>query len=148
MPKPPDTLKAVSRTPWGAQSWGWDGSAGSTWCQHPTTSCCTDSPKILPVPLGKQRDHAPHPHLMKRVQRMKITSPTMLGASHHVVSGWAASAEPVLFLSSSVGLQSWSGGAHSGVSICPQPHTPHPEQQAASLRMRCAYWGHWPGRTR
>lgn len=55
---------------------------------------------------------------------MKITSPTMLGASHHVVSGWAASAEPVLFLSSSVGLQSWSGGAHSGVSICPQPHAP------------------------
>lgn len=54
----PDTLKAVSRTLRGAQSWGRDGSAGSTWCQHPTTSCCTDSPKILPVPLGKQRDHA------------------------------------------------------------------------------------------
>lgn len=55
---------------------------------------------------------------------MKITSPTMLGASHHVVSGWAASAEPVLFRSSSVGLQSWSGGARRGVSACPQTHTP------------------------
>lgn len=41
---------------------------------------------------------------------MKIISPTMLGASHQVVSGWVAIAEPVLFLTSSVGLQVSAGG--------------------------------------
>lgn len=54
---------------------------------------------------------------MKRVQRMKMSSPTMLGASHQVVRGSGAMAEPVLFLSSSVGLQRRAGGHTGG-----QPH--------------------------
>lgn len=74
-------------------------------------------PKSHPMPLCsgqaegwcRPRGHEPGPHLMKRVQRMKIISPTMLGASHHVVSGSVAVAEPVLFLTSSVGLQVWAG---------------------------------------
>jgi len=53
---------------------------------------------------------------------MKIISPTMLGASHQVVSGWVAVAEPVLFLTSSVGLQLWAGGDTQGVQhLSPAP---------------------------
>lgn len=52
---------------------------------------------------------------MKRVQRMKMISPTMLGASHQVVTSWVAIAELVLFLTSNVGLQVETEGTDTGV---------------------------------
>lgn len=86
--------------------------------QAATSPPASPFPKSLPLPpcSGQAEGrcspwrHEPSPHLMKRVQRMKMISPTMLGASHQVVSGWVAVAEPVLFLTSSVGLQVWAGG--------------------------------------
>lgn len=85
--------------------------------QAATSPPASSFPKSLPMPLccGQAEGqcspwgHEPSPHLMKRVQRMKIISPTMLGASHQVVSVWVAVAETVLFLTSSVGLQVWAG---------------------------------------
>lgn len=92
---------------------------------------------------------------------MKIISPTMLGASHQVVSSWVAVAEPVLFLTSSVGLQVWAGGGDTqAFSAFPQPpetlggKAPTPVCGSApcnpllSLRPHPAYLVHWPARTR
>lgn len=80
------------------------------------------------------------PHLMKSVQRMKTTSPTMLGASHHVVSVCGAAAEPVLFLSSSVGLHSWAGGGSYLSVPSLTPCTPQNNEGT--------HWGRWPGQTK
>lgn len=104
--------------------------------------------------------HEPSPHLMKRVHRMKIISPTMLGASHQVVSGWVAIAEPVLFLTSSVGLHVWAGGdTQQDQHLSPAPRTHHMGGQSThhmvlphapplpNPRLHPAYLVHWPGQT-
>lgn len=62
---------------------------------------------------------------------MKIMSPTMLGASHQVVSGWVDVAALVLFLTSSVGLQAWPAGTYRRFSTFPQ-HTETQEGKAAT----------------
>lgn len=90
---------------------------------------------------------------------MKIISPTMLGASHQVVRGCVSIAKPVLFLTSSVGLQVWAGGDTQGVHhLSPAPRDPGGQSTHPSVWSPCnpflsprphpAYLVHWPGRTR